>query len=168
MVTAKTLLDQIKHEPPLRVPGSSVYLSGHLEGMPIALLLNLKHNRVLHETVGLLTIVIESAPRVRSEKRLDITPLGEGVYRIVAYYGYMQRADVRRLLSMCSARDLSFSGEETVFFLGRETLQIGSQPTMARWRKMLFVWMSRNAHDASVHFNLPPDGVVELGVRWEL
>jgi KUP system potassium uptake protein len=145
-----------------------VYLSGHPEGMPLALLHNLKHNKVLHETTGILTIVTETAPRVPSSRRVEVQPLGNGLYRITARYGFMERASVPRILEQCETLGVSFPREETTFFLGRETLEIGRGRTLARWRKVLFAWMSRNAHDASVHFGVPPDRVVEIGVQLEI
>jgi len=168
MVTTEELLEQIEREPPVRVSGCSVYLSGYPEGIPLALQHNLKHNKVLHEKVALLTIVVERSPQVRSEQRLELTPLGQGLYRLVARYGYMQHANVPRILNMCETRGVPFPREETTFFLGRETLEVGREHGMARWRKSLFVWMSRNAHDASLHFGVPPDRVVEIGVQLEI
>jgi len=168
MISTDDLLQQLEAEPPIRVSGSSIYLSGHPEGVPIALLHNLKHNKVLHETVGILNIVTESKSRVRSEQRVQVEPLGQGLYRITAYYGFMQHPNMSRILTQCEKQGIPFSHEETTCFLSRETLEIGHSRNMARWRKVLFVWMSRNAHDASQHFGVPPRRVVEIGVQLEI
>ncbi len=168
MIPIEDLLQQIEVDPPIRVPGSAIYLSGQPTGVPIALLHNLKHNKVLHETVGILNIVTESAPHVRPERRVQVEPLDQGLYRITARYGFMQHPNMSRILTQCEKQGAPFPRESTTFFLGRETLEIGPSRAMARWRKILFVWMSRNAHDASRHFGIPPDRVVEIGVQLEI
>ncbi len=165
MIPTEDLLQQIEAEPPIRVSGSAIYLTGHSSGVPFALLENLRKNKTLHEIAGILTIVTENAPYVRSERRVEVEPLGQGLHRITARYGFMQHPSMSRILTQCEKQGVPFPRETTTFFLGRETLEVGSRRNMARWRKILFVWMSRNAHDASQHFGIPPDNVVEIGVQ---
>ncbi len=168
MIPTEDLLQRLEAEPPVRVQGSSIYLSSNPEGIPIALLENLRQNKVLHESVGILSIVTANTPRVRSEHRIVVEPLGQGLHRIMAHYGFMQHPSMSRILTQCEKQGAPFPREATTFFLGRETLEIGTSRNMARWRKILFVWMSRNAHDASRHFGIPPSNVVEIGVQLEI
>jgi KUP system potassium uptake protein len=168
MASHDSLLQMIEEDPPVRVPGYAVYLTAHPEGIPLSLLQNMKHNKVLHKTVGILTILTEHVPYIPFSERIHIDAIGEGLYRITARYGFMQRPNVPRLLQQCDKHGISFPAQETTYFLGRETVEIGRKRTMSRWRKHLFVWMSRNAHDASVHFGVPLNHVIEIGVQLEI
>jgi len=168
MVTLDELLQMIKKDPPARVPGRAVYLTAHPEGIPLSLLQNIKHNRVLHKTVGILTIVTENVPYVHYSKRIHVKPLDKGMFRITASYGFMQRPNVPRLLKQCDNLGVSFPPQETTFFLGRETIEITKKRNMSQWRKHLFAWMSRNARDASTHFGVPHNRVIEIGVQLEI
>ncbi len=168
MATLESLLQMIEEDSPVRVPGYAVYLTSHSDGIPLSLLQNMKHNKVLHKTVGILTIVTEHVPYVHYSKRIRVVTIGEGLYRITASYGFMQRPNVPRLLKQCDKHGISFPPQETTFFLGRETVEISRKRTMASWRKHLFVWMSRNAHDASTHFGVPRDRTIEIGVQLEV
>jgi len=168
MIPVDALRQQIEANRPIRVPGCSIYLTAHVEGIPVSLLHNLRHNKVLHEQVGILNIVTERKPRVRPERRVEVESLDQGLYRITARYGFMQQPNISRILTQCEKQGVPFPREETTFFLGRETLEIGSRRTMARWRKHLFLWMSRNAFDASNHFGIPAENVVEIGVQLEI
>jgi len=159
--------DQEKN-PALRVPGAAVFLTSNPEAVPPALLHNLEHNRILHEKVGLLTIVIEDRPRVRADKRVEVVDLGLGLYRITARFGYMDNPNVVRILNQCEKHGVEFDPETTTFFLGSEVLGVGGRGKMARWRKNLFAWMSRNARNASVHFGVPSNRVIEIGIKVEL
>ncbi len=164
----KTFHHAIQEMNPIRVPGHALYLSSHPEGVPVALLHNLKHNKVLHEHVGILTIQTENVPRVSPSNRIRIMKLESGLIHIVACYGFMQRPQVPRILQLCEKKGVHFPLRDTTFFLGRETIEVGPKPTMARWRKQLFVWMARNAHDASSHFGIPPSHAIEVGVQLEI
>ncbi len=166
-VSIRKLMEQLDQTRPVRVPGAALFLTAHDDGAPAALMHNLRHNKVLHETVGILHIVSESVPRVRKD-RVTIDLLGRNIYRITARYGFMERPSVRQILSLCRDGGLNFPVEDTTFFVGRETLEVGRTPEMGRWRTGLFAWMGRNAHDASVHFGLPPNRVVEIGVQLKL
>jgi KUP system potassium uptake protein len=161
-------LGNVGSNPPLRVPGVAVFMTGNPEGTPPALMHNLKHNKVLHQKVVLLTVSTAEVPHIREEERVRATPLDHGVYRVVAHYGFMENPDVPALLEQLKQQGLSFRMMETTFFLGRETLIPSKKPGMALWREALFAWMSRNAHAATAYFNLPPNRVVELGTQIEL
>lgn len=153
-----------------RVPGVAVFMTQEPEGVPVTLLHNLKHNKVLHERVVLLTIMGEEIPYVRSAERLKVQDLGKGFYRIIGRYGFMEDPNVPELLERAKAAGdgLEFKPLETTYFLGRETLIPSQKPGMARWRTRLFGFMSRNAHRATSYFRIPPNRVVELGAQVEL
>lgn len=151
-----------------RVPGVAVFMTQEPEGVPVTLLHNLKHNKVLHERVVLLTILGEEIPYVRTAERLKVQDLGKGFYRIIGRYGFMEDPNVPELLERAKAEGLEFKPLETTYFLGRETLIPSQKPGMAKWRTRLFGFMSRNAHRATSYFRIPPNRVVELGAMVEL
>ena len=156
-----------RHSPP-RVSGTAVFMDRTVDEIPLPLLHNLKHNKVLHEKVVLLTIVTEEVPYVSDEEQAEIRELGGGLYRIVARYGFMENPAVPELLANVEIPGVSFDPASTTFFLGRETLLATSRPGMAIWRERLFSWMVRNAQGAALYFRLPPNRVVELGAQIEL
>ncbi len=161
-------IDSLKAEKPSRVAGTAVFMDRTPDATPHALLHNIKHNKVLHEQVILLTIVTEDAPHVKEEKRVKIVPRGERIFRMVIKFGFMEDPDVSRVL-----RNVELDGKKLVpqhmsFFLGREKLIATDRPGMAVWREKLFAWMSQNATGAAYFFNLPPDRIVELGASIEL
>jgi KUP system potassium uptake protein len=139
-----------------------------VEGIPLTLLHNLKHNKVLHERVLILTIATEEVPYVSDESQAEVRELGQGVYRIVARYGFMENPDVPELLKSLELPGARFDLDSATFFLGRETLIATSRPGMAIWRERLFSWMVRNAQGAALFFRLPPNRVVEIGAQIEL
>jgi KUP system potassium uptake protein len=161
-------LADIQRNPPLRVPGTAVFLTGNPSGVPGALLHNLKHNHVLHERVAILTVVTEEVPAVSPKKRLSMEPLGQGLFRMTGRFGFMETPSVPKLLAL--AQDLGFPNDTmtTTFFLGRESLLPGPRPGLPRWRKELFALLSRNAQSATAFFGIPPNRVVELGTQIEL
>ncbi|MBA3676394.1 MAG: potassium transporter Kup [Sphingosinicella sp.] len=152
-----------------RVPGTAVFMTTAPDGVPHALLHNLKHNKVLHDRVMLLTVRIEDVPFVPEEKRVDMTDLGSGFYRLVLRFGFMQESDVPAALAAVETCGPQFKMMDTSFFLARQTLLSSTKPTgMAKWREKLFSWMLRNAESAMEFFKLPPNRVVELGSQVEL
>jgi KUP system potassium uptake protein len=161
-------LADIGRRGPVRVPGTAVFMTGNPKGVPPALLHNLKHNHVLHQRVVLVTIVTEEVPRVRADHRLQVIDLGQGLYRLVAHYGFMETPHVPRLLESARSAGLEFPVMETTFFLGWETVIPSSRPGMARWREWLFALMSRNAQRATAYFRIPVNRVVELGQEVEI
>ncbi|WP_404333378.1 potassium transporter Kup [Sphingomonas sp. MMS12-HWE2-04] len=151
-----------------RVPGTAVFMTSTPEGVPHALLHNLKHNKVLHERVILLTVKIKDVPFVLDADRMKIDDLGKGFHRMVLSYGFMQEADVPAALKQVSACGAEFKMMETSFFLARQTLLPSSRPGMMIWREKLFAWMLRNAESAMEFFRLPTNRVVELGSQVEI
>ena len=162
------LLDDLVAEPPIRVPGTAVFLTGTADGAPPALVHNLAHNKVLHEQIVLLTVMTEEVPHVPAAERLRIEAPHEGFYRVTAHYGFMQDPNVLDVLRGCRAAGLEFRLEATTFFLGRETLIASDRRDMALWREKLFSFMSRNALRATAFFHIPPDQVFEVGTQVEL
>ncbi|HEX4737118.1 MAG TPA: potassium transporter Kup [Allosphingosinicella sp.] len=151
-----------------RVPGTAVFLSANADGAPTALLHNIKHNKVLHERVVILTVKIEDVPYVDPAKRIETAPLGHDFYRIVLRYGFMEEVDVPEALGQVRECGTMLKMQETSFFLGRQTLIPSKRPGMAMWREHLFAWMVRNAESAMEFFKLPPNRVVALGSQVEI
>ena len=151
-----------------RVPGTAVFMTTAADGVPHALLHNLKHNKVLHERVILLTVRIEDVPYVERARRVDFTDLGEGFYRLVLRYGFVEDPDVPAALAQVTSCGPQFRMMDTSFFLARQTLLASSRPGMAIWREKLFSWMLRNAESAMEFFRLPTNRVVELGSQVEI
>jgi KUP system potassium uptake protein len=161
-------LADVERHPPLRVPGTAVFMTGNPRGVPPALLHNLKHNQVLHERVIFLTILSTEIPFVPPDERVYVEDLGSGIFRVVARLGFMQTPDIPSILSLAKSWGLEFDLMRTTFFLGRETLIPSRRPGMAIWRERLFAFMSRNAQNATAFFNIPVNRVVELGAQIEL
>jgi KUP system potassium uptake protein len=162
-------IESITAHPPVRVPGTAVFLTAAQEGVPHALLHNLNHNKVLHERVVLLTVRAEDIPHVPDAQRVEVSPLGHDFYRLNVHYGFKDEPDVPRALELAKAKGLEFNMMETSFFLSRQTLVPTSQVAgMALWREKLFAAMSRNAASATAFFKIPTNRVVELGTRIEL
>jgi KUP system potassium uptake protein len=152
-----------------RVPGTAVFMTTAPDGVPHALLHNLKHNKVLHERVMLLTVKIEDVPYVEEGNRFNLTDLGSGFYRLILRFGFMQELDVPSALMRVESCGPQFKMMDTSFFLARQTLlATGTKPGMALWRERLFSWMLRNAESAMEFFKLPPNRVVELGSQVEI
>jgi KUP system potassium uptake protein len=151
-----------------RVRGTSVFMASSAETIPSALLHNIKHNQVLHERVVILTVLIEEVPHYPPEKRSEITPAGEGFYRIVLHYGFMDEVDVPGDLARVETCGEPFSMMTTSFFLGRQKLIASKRPGMALWREGLFAWMNKNSESAMEFFKLPTNRVVELGSQLEI
>ena len=161
-------IQSVASKPPVRVPGTAVFMFRNPKGTPTALLHNLKHNKVLHETVVLLTVITEEHPHVDARERVEVSPLGEGIYMIILRYGFMDDPDIPEALASVDYEGLEFLPEQTSFFLGRETLLATERPGMAIWRERLFASMSNNSRSAAYFFRLPPNRVVELGAQIEL
>jgi len=161
-------LDGVARKPRLRVSGTAVFMDRVSAGTPHALLLNLRHNKCMHERVVFLSVATESMPFVSRRRRIQLSPLKEGFYRINLRYGFMQDPHVPRALEGLKIGGRKFDMMDTTFFLGRETLIPRGALGMAVWRERLFALMARNATSAMEFFHLPPNRVVELGAQIEL
>lgn len=151
-----------------RVPGTALFMTANPEGTPIALLHNLKHNKVLHERNLILTILTDEVPQVNPEKRLEIEQLGGGFHRLIAHYGFMEEPNVPELLSPARLDGQAVDLGKTTFFLSRETIVPTRSGSMPRWRQWLFAFMGRNAQPASSFYRIPANRVVELGMQVEI
>ena len=161
-------MQSLRAKPITRVPGTAVFMFRRAGATPPSLLHNIKHNKIVHENLVLLTVETEESPFVDPDKRVEVTSHGEGIFSIVAHYGYMDELQIPKLLESLEIEGVSFKPESTSYFLGRETLIATDRPGMAIWRERLFAWMSRNALSATYFFRLPPNRVVELGAQIEL
>ena len=151
-----------------RVPGTAVFMTSASEGVPHALLHNLKHNKVLHERVILLTVKIVDQPYWPENDRAHKETLGEGFHRLILRFGFMEEPDVPAALKQNHECGADFKMMDTSFFLSRQTLLASERPGMAIWREKLFAWMLRNAESAMEFFRLPTNRVVELGSQVEI
>ena len=163
-----TFLDRLDENPPVRVTGTAVFMTGRAEGTPPMLLHHLEHNQVLHEQVVLLTVVTNDVPRVPAAERLEISAFRLGLYRVFVYYGFMQSPNLPVALRECERLGLKVDSEKTTYYLGRETLIPSSTAGMTVWRKALFAVMSRNAARATAFYSIPPERVVEIGIQVQL
>jgi KUP system potassium uptake protein len=162
-------LPDLKSQSTRRVPGTAVYMSGNRFGTPLALLHNLKHNKVLHEQVVLLTVRTEEVPYLAKAKdRVALEKLDEGFWRAQIHFGFMEKPDVPDALESVKHTGLSFDPMRTTYFIGRETILATRKLGLSSWRGSIFAWMTRNAGDVTSYFCLPPNGVVELGARVEV
>jgi KUP system potassium uptake protein len=167
-VPLNLLLADLAAEPPIRVPGTAVYMYGSAEGTPPALVHNLAHNKVLHEKVVFLTVLTEEVPHVPPAERVTVKRLGKGFASVVARYGFMEDPDIHEILDACRDHKLDVNIDAATFFLGRETLIASDRPGMATWREHLFSFLSRNALRATAFFRIPPNQVFEVGAQVEL
>ena len=161
-------LPDMERNPPARVPGTAVFMASNSDGVPPAMLHNLKHNKVLHEQVVFLRVATEEIPVVARGDRVSVKPLGNGFFRVVARYGFTEDPNVPEVLEMAREHGLEMRPAQTSYFLGRETLIATRKRGMALWREKLFALMSRNARSATAFFRIPPNRVVELGAQIEL
>ena len=167
-IPATDFIQSISGNPPPRVRGAAVFMHAAEDSVPPALLHNLKHNRILHDTVVLLTVVTERVPHVQGKERIEIATLGSGFWRLVGHCGFMEHPNVPALLHLAEAHGLKLAPMETTYYLSRETIVPSPKPGMAIWRERLFGFMQRNAASVSAYFGLTPNRVIELGTQIEI
>ncbi|MDR2220543.1 MAG: potassium transporter Kup [Methylobacillus sp.] len=163
-----SLIEALGVHPPTRVPGTAVFMTPNPYGVPHALLHNLKHNKVLHEQIVLLTIKYEDVPHSDKNDRLIVEELPHGFYRVQVQYGFMDEPNLPRDLEHCAEKGLPLELMDTSFFIGKEILIARRGAPFAFWRQKLFVGMFRNASSITDHLKLPPNRVVELGSQLTL
>jgi len=162
-------VESLLAHPPHRVEGTAVFLTAHIDFVPVALLHNLKHNRVLHERVIFLKLSIWDVPYVRDEERLTVTELGSNIYVVRAVHGFKETPDINSVLKLLEQQvGLTLELSDTSFFLARDTIVPSNLPGMALWRERLFAWMMQNAAKPSDFFRIPANRVVELGTKIEI
>jgi len=162
-------IENVGEHPPLRVPGTAVFLTANQHAVPHALLHNLKHNKVLHERNVLLTVEMLETPVAEADERIQITPLGGDFYGLALRFGFAEDPNIPQALLRCSKAGLPFDMMDTTFFLSRETIIADERrPGMALWRDKLFAFMARNALPATAFFQIPGNRLIELGAQVEI
>jgi KUP system potassium uptake protein len=164
----RDFLAMVEKDPPLRVPGTAVYLAAEAGGMPRALLNNLKFNRVLHERNILLTFVRPEVPFVQPEERIDVQHIGEGLCRITGRYGFMETPNVVAALRGAEEKGVAYLPDQTVYVVGRENPTFTTGSGMPLWRKRLFAFMGRNSQLAAIHFGVPSHRLLEVSSQVRL
>ncbi|HET6618612.1 MAG TPA: potassium transporter Kup [Dongiaceae bacterium] len=163
----ETFLNAVSDRVP-RVPGTAIFMTGTATGTPGSLLHNLKHNKVLHEQVVVLTVRFQEIPYVPEDQRFELTTLPKNFYRLLLSYGFMEEPNIPEALRRAGQKGLHCDPMQSSYFLSRETVIPSSKPGMAMWREHIFAWMSRSATSAMDFFNIPPNRVVELGTQVEI
>jgi KUP system potassium uptake protein len=161
-------IESVTMHPPLRVPGTAIFLTANVHGVPSALLHNLKHNKVLHERNILLTVETLDAPTAQYGERTEITALGHEFYRLIVRFGFAEDPHIPQALQSCEAKGLGFDMMDTTFFLSRESIIATDRPGMPLWRDKIFVYLVRNASSATAFFRIPGNRLIELGTQVEI
>jgi KUP system potassium uptake protein len=161
------LIRSLEQSKVVRVPGTAIFMTSESEGTPVVLLHHLKHNKVLHQQVWLLSVIVREVPEVPANERVTVEDLSAGLYRVRAYYGFMQTPNVEEIRARVGEAGVRARRMDTTYYLGRERLIPVDSSGMARWRKKVFSIMARNARSATQYFSIPPNRVVELGAQIE-
>jgi KUP system potassium uptake protein len=164
----RDFLVDLKRDPPVRVPGTAIFLDAKASGVPRALLNNIKFNRVIHEQVVLLTVVTREQPRIPEAKRLTVTPVCEGIVRVVAQFGFMEKPNIVEILRDAEDFGIKFEPERTTYFLSREELLPGQRSDLPPLRRRAFMQMARSAQVIADYYGLPSGRVIEIGTRLEI
>jgi KUP system potassium uptake protein len=167
-IDLKPFLKSLFAAPPARVEGTAVFLAGTLDSVPRAMLHNLAHNKVLHERVVFMTVVIKDIPWVPFGERIELEPLGRNCYQLKINFGFKNQPDVPRALRLCKSQGIEFNMMETSFFVSREKVIPTPGDGMALWRERLFAAMTRNAGSIVDYFSIPANRVIELGTQVEI
>jgi KUP system potassium uptake protein len=164
------LQDIIVRRPPEYVAGTAFYMTSDYRGVPMPFVHNLKHNKVMHETVYFVTVVVESVPVVESEDRISVTEVCSGIKRVLAHYGFMEDPSVANVLSAMRGAGEEIESSQITYFLGKETVLAGGRHLegMSYWRDRLFVIMSRNAQNAALFYKIPSRQAFEIGMQLEI
>jgi KUP system potassium uptake protein len=161
-------ITRLNENPPTRVSGTAIYMSSDPTGIPVPMLHNLKHNKVIHDRVIFLTISTKEVPFVTKSERVQLDLLGPNLYRIIAHYGFMEIPKIKHILDACRSRGLDIRLDDSTFVLGRETILPSSLPRMPLWREKIFAFMARNAERPTAYFKIPPNQVIEVGIQIEI
>ena len=159
------LIEMLKARPPHRAPGTAIFLTSDADIAPVALMHNLKHNKVLHEKNIILTVHTADRPRVSDEQRVVMEPISDDFKRLTITYGFMETPNVPRALGLCRKQGLKFDIMSTSFFLGRRSVVASARQGMPLWQDKLFIFLMRNAANPTDFFHIPPGRVVELGTQ---
>ncbi|HWF84133.1 MAG TPA: KUP/HAK/KT family potassium transporter, partial [Vicinamibacterales bacterium] len=163
-----TFFAELAAHPPVRVPGTAIFMTARPEGAPPILVHHLKHNQVLHQQIVLLSVSILDVPSTSGEPDIEVHRLSHGFYRMIARYGFMQTPNVMAALAAARQQGLAWRDDDTTFYLAHLTLFANDRIGMSAWRDKLFIFLSRNARRATNFFRVPADRVVEIGIQLEL
>jgi KUP system potassium uptake protein len=161
-------ITSLEYGGPYRCEGTGIFMTTNPDGVPRAMLHNLLHNKVLHERVVLLNVIMEDVPYVAEASRVEVRALAQGFYQLRVRYGFKDEPDIPHAMDLAGSQGLDFDMMQTSFFLGKETIVAHHKPAMPLWREWLFAWMFRNAGSATEFFKIPTNRVVELGTQIEL
>ncbi len=169
-ISVKAFIDEVENTKPTRIPGLAVFMTGHGTGVPVTLIHNYKHNKILHEQLILLTVQTVEQPRVPKSERTKLENLGSGFFRATFRFGFSENPDVPAALHGVDNNIIDFKVATTTFFLGRETLIVGPRrkSRMWLWQRKLFAFASRTSPDASRFFKIPPNRTIEIGVQIQM
>ena len=164
----ESLVEEIRNDRIIRVPGTAVFMSGSAEGVPVALLHHLKHNKALHQKVILLTVQFDTHTHIPTTDRCLVEEYHDGLYRVILRYGFAEHPSVSTDLPLALVGKLKTAPDEVTYYQSREVLHTSGNGKMTLWRKKLFVLLSRISRPATGYFDLPPRQVIELGIQLEL
>jgi KUP system potassium uptake protein len=162
------LLETYNKNPSARIKGTAFYFVSNNEYAPPALLMNLKHNKVLHEQVIILSVIFHTMAHISIDERLELTELGNGFYLVNINYGFMDNKDIPEALDLIRENGISLNEDDITYILGRETFITDGKKGMAEWRELIFAFLSRNSLRATKYFNLPSNQVLEIGSQLEI
>jgi KUP system potassium uptake protein len=167
-IPLSTFFASVQAQQPVRVPGTGVFMTGRAEGAPPILVHHLTHNKVLHQHIVLLTVVVADSPTVDPARAIEVSKLQDGFFRVVTNFGYMEPPNVPVALERAREYGLPWEPADTTYYLAHLTLFVHARLGMAAWRNKMFVFLSRNARRATNFFQIPPDRVVEIGIQLEI
>jgi KUP system potassium uptake protein len=159
------LIEMLRARPPHRAPGTAIFLTSDPDVAPVALMHNLKHNKVLHEKNIILTVRTTDRPRVPDSERVTIEPISDDFKKLTISYGFMEQPNIPKALGVCRKQGLKFDIMSTSFFLGRRSVVASASQGMPLWQDRLFIFLTRNAANPTDFFHIPPGRVVELGTQ---
>jgi KUP system potassium uptake protein len=164
----EVFIKEIPEMTPLRVPGTAIYMSSYRDLTPPALMYNLKHNRVIHDVLVLLTIEIEEVPFVSPMKRIEVRDFGKDIFQVIVRYGFKDSLDLRRAFKLCQTQGLEVDIDHVIFFLGRERSGSSRKEGLTGIRQAIFSFMLNSSQDASKYFGIKPEQIIELGFQVEV
>jgi KUP system potassium uptake protein len=164
-VPVTELIEMLRARQPHRVPGTAIFLTSDPDTAPVALMHNLKHNKVLHQTNIIATVQIAETPRVPESERIKITPFSDDFKKLVIHYGFMETPNVPKALGLCRKQGVKFDIMATSFFLGRRSVVPAAQTAMPMWQDKLFIFLLKNGTNPTEFFKIPAGRVVELGAQ---